>query len=155
MEQAMMSYPKELEMLKRLKGDWNVEITAMMPDGSKANGEGRIAAEEIARGDGVHTRMSYIVAGGSVEEEDLWSFDRWGKKVHVFSVTSDHNVHDHIGGWRDDATLEARWDGTMDGKDAAEALVMTWESPDRFRIHDTMYSDGKATIEAAFIATRA
>jgi hypothetical protein len=55
-------------------------------------------------------------------EHDLWSFDHSMGKVHLFSVTSQGAVHDHVGNWKDDKILELKWNGIYEGTETTENI---------------------------------
>jgi len=136
---------KEIEMLKKLVGDWNVDLTAKMPDGTSLEGKGTARAMELSLDRGVSTEIRLDVPGmGAYHEDDLWGFDQWQKEMHLHSITSTGAVHDHTGAWRDDKTLEFRWKGVYEGKPATEHVIMTWTGDDEIRVHEEDTSDGQA-----------
>jgi len=107
-----MKQPKELEALKRLVGEWAIGIALKTSDGKLFSGCGVMTAKEAASGFGGSAELDIHIEGYyDYVEHDLWSFDRWTGKVHLFSVTSSGAVHDHVGVWKDDETLTLQWSG--------------------------------------------
>jgi len=135
---------KEIELLDRLVGDWTVELTGKVPDGTSLQGKGTVRAIELSLGRGIRTEMKLDVPGmGAYDEDDLWGFDQWQKEIHLFSITSTGAVHDHSGKWNDDKTLELHWEGLYEGKPATEDVVLTWVTDDEIRVHEVDTSGGQ------------
>ena len=135
---------REIEMLKRLVGDWSVELTGKMPDGTSLKGNGTVRAIELSMDRGIRTEMRLDAEGmGAYHEDDLWGYDQWEKKIHLYSVTSSGAVHDHSGTWKDDKTLHLRWEGLYEGKPSTEDVVMTWTRDNEIRIHEVDTSEGQ------------
>jgi len=135
---------REIEMLKSLVGDWSVDVTAKMPDGTSLQGKGTVRACELSLDRGIRTEMELDVPGmGAYHEDDLWGFDQWVKKMHMYSITSSGAVHDHSGTWEDDKTLHFRWEGIYEGKPATEDVVLTWAEDGEVRVHEVDTSEGQ------------
>jgi hypothetical protein len=135
---------REIEMLKRLVGDWSLELTAKMPDGSSLEGKGTARASELSLDRGIRTEIRAEIQGmGAYHEDDLWGYDQWEKKIHFYSVTSSGAVHDHSGTWEDDKTLHFRWEGLYEGKPSTEDVVMTWTGDNEVRVHEVDTSEGQ------------
>lgn len=60
-------------------------------------------------------------AGKLHEETHLWGYNAETQKVHFFCVTSDGDVHDHVGSFTAKG-IAVQYTGTMDGKPMVEAL---------------------------------
>jgi len=136
--------PKELERMGRLVGDWIVDLTGKMPDGTSVRGKGALKATELSLDRGIRTEMRLEIDGlGPYHEDDLWSFDQWEKKMHLYSVTSSGAVHDHSGSWKDDRTLALHWDGLFEGKPATEDVALTWVSDHEMHAHEVNTSEGQ------------
>lgn len=143
MEQAM-EQPAELDRLKdRFVGEWDLDLTIRMPDGSTMTGRGTASVREVSRGHGIESVLDYTVGGLSYVETDLWSYDRWGEMIHMFGVGSDGSVHDHTGRWKDADTLELHWRGVQEGGETEETVTATWESADTVRIRSEVTIQGK------------
>jgi len=143
MEQ-MTEQPAELDRLRdRFVGEWDLDLTIRMPDGSTMTGRGTASVREVSRGYGIESVLAYTVGGIPYEETDLWSYDRWGERIHMFGVGSDGSVHDHTGGWKDADTLELHWRGVQAGGEAEETVTATWESADTVRIRSEVTIRGK------------
>ena len=93
----MTQQTKELELLKQLIGEWTVGIAMKTTDDKVVSGCGDMTAEEIAEL-GVNSEMETHIEGyEDYFENDLWSFDRASGKMHLFSITSEGDAHDHVG----------------------------------------------------------
>ncbi|HOI12730.1 MAG TPA: hypothetical protein PLG75_02675 [Methanoculleus sp.] len=139
-----MEQPEELNRLKdRFVGEWDLDMTIRMPDGSALTGRGTATVREVSRGYGIESVLAYTFGDMPYEETDLWSYDRWGETIHMFGVGSDGSVHDHTGRWKDADTLELHWRGAREGGEAEETITATWESADTVRIRSESTSGGK------------
>ncbi len=153
--QETMDQPKELELLKQLVGEWTMGIVMKTGDSKIASGCGTMTAKETAYGLGISTEMNMHIEGyDDYAEHDLWSFDRWTSKVHLFSVTSSGAVHDHVGEWKDDKTLELKWAGIYEDTQTKEDITVQWLSKDEIRIHEKDQSEDKTTITFDYVLKR-
>jgi len=131
-------------LLRRLVGDWTVDLTAKMPDGTSLKGKGTVRATELSMDRGIRSELQAGVPGmGAYHEDDLWGFDQWQEKIHFYSVTSTGAVHDHSGTWKDDKTLELHWEGLYEGKPATEDIVLTLVADNEIRVHEIDTSEGQ------------
>ena len=87
-------------------------------------------------------------------ENDLWSFDQASGKMHLFSITSEGDAHDHIGDWKDDQTLELKWKGSYEKEDLEENIVLKWVSKDQIEIKETFSSKGKTKLVVDYVFKR-
>lgn len=155
MTQQSTQQPKELELLKQLVGEWTVGVAMKMHDGTTLSGCGTMTAKEIASGLGINSEINLDIEGyGFYVEHDMWSFDRSTNKVNLYSLTSSGAVHNHIGNWKDDKTLELKWTGVSEGKDSAEEVTIKWLTVDEIRVFETDYSEDKANMTAEFVFKR-
>ena len=100
---------KELEMLKQLIGEWSVGVAMKLGEEKFVSGCGDMNAVEL-RDMGVNSEIDFHIEGyEDYYENDLWTYDRANGKVHVFSITSEGDVHDHIGSLVDESTIEMNW----------------------------------------------
>jgi hypothetical protein len=148
--------PQELTMLiDKLVGTWDVEMTVKLADGAILRGKGKLKAQEIVDGFGVRTEMDLDVEGlGKYVEQDLWGYQRWEKKVHLYSITTTAAVHDHAGNWKDDNTLVFHWEGLNEGKPSAEDLTLKWVSADEITGHEVDIANGEVEMEIDYIFKR-
>ena len=143
MTQESIQQPRELELLKQLIGEWSVGIAMKTSDEKVASGCGEMTAVELLDL-GVNSEINTHIEGyDDFYENDLWTFDRATGKVHVFSITSEGDAHDHIGTWRDDSTLELNWRGAFEDQEMEEKIVVKWLSKDQIELAETYYSLGK------------
>ncbi len=154
MTQEAMSVPNEMEAIKRIIGDWDAAVTITLPDGTRVEGTGTWTAREISMGKGIHTLMKLNAGGRAMEENDLWGYDRGGRKVHLLSITSDGTVHDHSGNLRDDNILFLRWEGIVDGRPASEEITIEWLSASEIKVLSIDYLEEKAQTKFAITMKR-
>ncbi|MDV2481909.1 DUF1579 domain-containing protein [Methanoculleus sp. Wushi-C6] len=93
-----MQEPKGLDRLRdRFVGEWDLDVTLRMPDGSTLAGTGTATAREVAGGYGIQNDLSFTLGGKPYQETDLWTYDREKGTVHMFGAGSDGSTHDHTG----------------------------------------------------------
>lgn len=143
MRQEMLERHPQMSKIRRMVGGWEVDVTIDGPDGEHTTGKGRFIATGILRGNGIRGEMHVDVGGEPYELHDLWSFDLGEGKMHIMSVTTDGEAHDHVGEWRDDRTLVLRWEGTRDGKEAHEDMVITFASGNDIIARAEDFVDGR------------
>lgn len=148
--------PQELmRLIDKLVGTWGVELIIKLADGSILKGNGEVKAKEIVNGFGVRTEMDLDVEGlGKYVEQDLWGYQRWEKKVHLYSITTTAAVHDHAGNWKDDNTLVFHWEGLNEGKPATEDLTIKWVSADKITAHEIDAADGEVEMVLDYTLVR-
>ena len=132
--QEMGSMREPLEVMKGLIGDWDVDATIALTDGSSLEGSGTWTVREVSLGKGVHTVLRLQAGGRPMEENDLWGYDPGDHKLHMLSVTSDGNVHDHSGSVDQDNVLHLRWEGVVDNEPAHEHISIEVYSPDEVKV---------------------
>ena len=145
--------PIELtRLIEKLTGKWDGEIHIKMPDGSTLDGKGILTAHEVVSGFGVRTEMQFDIEGfGKYEEQDLWGYQRWEKKLHIYSITTTAAVHDHVGKWEDENTLTFGWKGLNEGEPSGEKVRLKWVSPTEIRAHEVDTANGKVSMEVDYI----
>ena len=146
--------PKELELLKQLIGEWTVGIALKVSNDKIVSGCGEMSAVEIADL-GVNSEINTHIEGyDDFYENDLWSFDRASGKVHLFSVTSDGESHDHVGTWTDDRNLELYWRGTFEDQELEEKIRVRWVSKDQIDLKETNLELGKVKFTTDYVFKR-
>ena len=146
---------KELGLLKQLVGEWAVGLAMKTPNGEVLSGCGTMTAKETPSQLGVHSEMDMHIEGvDDYLESDLWSFDRTTGKMHLFSVTSEADAHDHIGNWTNDSTLEFSWKGCFEKEDLEEKITVNWISKDQIEVKEADYSKGKVKLSVAYVFKR-
>ena len=146
---------KALELLKQLIGEWAVGIAMKTSNSKVLSGCGTMTAKEMPSELGVNSEMDMHIKGlDDYLENDLWSFDRTDGKVHLFSVTSQGEVHDHIGDWIDDRTLELSWKGCYEKEDLEEKITVNWINKDQIEVKEADYSKGKIKLSVAYVFKR-
>jgi hypothetical protein len=144
-----------LELLKQLIGEWAVGIAMKESNGKVLSGCGIMTAKEIASQRGISSEMEMKIEGvDDYLENDLWSFDQANGRVHLFSVTSQGDAHDHVGDWIDEKTLELNWKGLYEKEDLEEKIIVNWVSKDQIEVKETDYSKGKMKLSITSVFKR-
>lgn len=152
MSQSMQ--PKELELLKQLVGEWNVGLAMKISDDKIVSGFGEMSAVEISDL-GVNSEINTRIEGyDDFYENDLWSFDQGSGKVHLFSITSEGDAHDHVGTWIDDKTLDLNWRGTFEDQELEEKIVIKWISKNQIELKESNYQLGKLKFIIDYVFKR-
>ncbi len=152
----MQVQPKELERLaEKFVGKWKIDLTIKMPDGSTLKGKGTAECKQLSLGRGVYSAVRLNVEGmGQYDEDDLWGFDQWTKKMHFYAIASSGALHDHVGMWKDESTLEFHWEGIYEGKPAAEDVVFRWVSDKELHVHEVDTSDGQPSMTMDYVCRK-
>lgn len=151
----MTQQPRELKLLEQLVGEWIVGIAMKTSNGKVLSGCGTMTAKEMPSQLGINSEMDMHIEGvDDYLENDLWSFDHSTGKVHLFSVTSQGDVHDHVGDWIDDTTLELNWKGCYEKKDLEEKITVNWLTKDQIEVKEINYSKGKIKLSANYVFKR-
>jgi len=109
---------RELKLLEQLIGEWIVGIAVKKSNSKVLSGCGTMTAKEMPAQQGINSEMDMHIEGlDDYVKNDLWSFDKVSGKMHLFSVTSQGDSHDHVGEWKDDKTLEFNWKGRYEKED--------------------------------------
>lgn len=152
MTQQSVQQSKELERLNQLIGEWAVGVAMKATDGKIASGCGEMSAVEIVNL-GVNTSMNMHIEGyDDYYENDLWSFDRLSGKVHLFSVTSEGDAHDHSGEWKDEKTLILNWKGIYEK--VTEEITVKWVTEDQVEVKENDYQKGKLRLTIDYVFKR-
>lgn len=144
---------REEILLKQLIGEWQVGIAMKTPDEQVAAGCGEMTAAETPSG--INGEVNTRIEGyEDYYENDLWSFDPAKGEVHLFSMTSEGEIHDHVGKWVDDSTLELEWHGTFEDQEQKEHILAKWVTKDQIELHESNYSHGKKLLETEYVFKR-
>jgi hypothetical protein len=142
-------------LVRRLKGDWKVNVTVRKPDGSTSNGKGKIRTADLLSCKGIRGTMELKVDGGKrYSEDNIWAFDPNTRKAHNYSVKSDGSVHDHVGQWKDDSSLELHWEGTYQNRPVMEDYEYRWVSPKEIRVHKIDSLEGEQVFVSDYVLRR-
>lgn len=155
MTKQNMQQSKALELLKQLIGEWLVGIAMKESNVKVLSGCGIMTAKEIASQRGISSEMEIKIEGvDDYLENDLWGFDQASSKVHLFSVNSQGDAHDHVGDWIDDKTLELNWKGLNEKEELEEKIIINWVSKDQIEVKETDYSKGKIKLSITSVFKR-
>ncbi len=78
-------------------------------------------------------------------------------QAHLFEVSSDGNVHDHVGTWSDDKTISLPYRGkNPKGEEEEDVLTFTRLTPTRTAVKAEGKAGGKTvwTLEATLVASK-
>ena len=75
-------------------------------------------------------------------------------EVHLFSITSEGDVHDHVGNWTDNAILELNWRGTFEDQEQEEKILAKWLNKDQIEVTEIHYSLGKELLSVNYVFKR-
>jgi hypothetical protein len=141
----MMAMPLELRSLSsNLLGEWDVYLSGTAPSGNSLNGIGSAIVQEVSLGHGLQVDVKLDITDlGDYEETHLLSFDRFSKSMRLYTVTSNGNVHDHRGHWKDDSTLFIAWEGNKGGSAIMEEITVQLISQNEVRVHTEETVAGK------------
>ncbi len=145
---------KQLELLRQLIGDWSVGIAMKVSEDKIVSGCGEMSAVEIEHS-GINSEINTHIEGyEDYFENDLWSTDAATGQVHLYSVTSEGEAHDHVGEWKDENTLELTWRGTFEDQDMEEHILAKWIDKDQFELKETNYQTGKKLLQTDYVFKR-
>jgi hypothetical protein len=104
----MVQQIRALKLLEQLIGEWVVGIAMKTSSGKLISGCGTMTAKEMRSPLGISSEMGIHIDGeDDYFESDIWSFDQAAGKMHLFSVTSHGDAHDHMGDWIDEKLLNS------------------------------------------------
>ncbi len=152
-ENVTAEQPKEMEALRRWIGTWKADYLVRFPDGKVHEGTMTVLATPMAAGQGIHMDAKGEARGMEPwEAHALWGFDTESGEVHWFAVSSMGEVHDHVGVWKDEDTLELEWRGVEGSKKAVEHTTFHWKNPREveMRTVNTMGGQQGHTIEGTW-----
>ncbi|MCW4000868.1 MAG: hypothetical protein NWE93_11570 [Candidatus Bathyarchaeota archaeon] len=142
-----------LERLRQLIGEWQVGIALRTAEGIAVAGCGEMSAVEVESG--INSEINTHIEGyEDYYENDLWTVDDVTGQVHLYSVTSDGEAHDHVGKWRDDLTLELNWRGTYEDQDREENVIARWANKDQIELKVTNYRQDKPLMTTDYVFKR-
>ena len=153
MAQESFKQPKEAQLLKQLIGEWLVGIAMKTPDEKVVAGCGEMTAVETESG--INSEINTEIEDyEDYYENDLWSFDPTKNEVHLFRTTSEGQIHDHVGKWKDETTLELKWQGTFEDQEQEKHIIAKWVTKDQIELRETNYSHGKQILETDYVFKR-
>jgi hypothetical protein len=145
---------KQSELLRQLIGDWSVGIAMKTSEDKVVSGCGEMSAVEIEHS-GINSEINTHIEGfEDYYENDLWSIDAVTGQVHLYSVTSEGETHDHSGKWVNDKTLELTWRGTFEDQEMEEHITAKWIDKDQFELKEINYDTGKRLLQTDYVFKR-
>jgi len=145
---------RQQELLNQLIGEWSVGVAMKTSEGKIVSGCGEMTAVKIEKS-GINLEInSHIEGYDDYYESDLWSIDPTTNKIHLYSVNSEGNSHDHIGEWKDNKTLELIWRGTFEDQEREERIIAKWVDENQIELKETIYSLGKPLLITDYVFKR-
>jgi hypothetical protein len=142
--QEKKSPPEQIHRLEAISGTFEGEAT--MKEGKKsANGKVRHVNSSISDGWGFLMDETVTMEDGSTyKAHNVVGYDAGGGKVHVFSVTTAGETHDHKGSWTTPTSVSVEYDGKWEGKPYVERATLTIDGPDSYNLVWKATLGGKA-----------
>ncbi|MCE9572621.1 MAG: hypothetical protein K8W52_05650 [Deltaproteobacteria bacterium] len=135
-------------LVKTLTGTWKGPLHLTM-GADQADLKAAIACAPIAGKTGIACQASITgVPGlGTMLESDLFGVDPTTGAAHMYAVSNAGDVHDHVGGFEQDA-LVMRWTGTSPDHHALrETLTFRSTGPRTLAFTQEVTSDGKPFVK--------
>ncbi len=147
--------PKELELIKQLVGEFAVVVAIKTAEGKNVFGRGTMTAKPTPERHGVTAELDIHLEGvEDYVEIELWGFDQATGKMHMFSITSKGEAHDHEGQWLNDKTLELHWKGYVEGEELEEKITVTWIDKNQIKVKETDFSKGNIKKQIDYVFRR-
>jgi hypothetical protein len=145
---------KQSELLKQLIGEWIVGIAMKSSNGKIVSGCGEMTALAVGE-DGINSEMNIEVEGyEDYYQNDFWSLNPDNGEVHMFRITSEGIVHDHIGTWVDDQTIKLFWRGTFEDQELEEHVTLKWLSKEQFEVKEENKQFGQTNLTIDYVFKR-
>lgn len=143
LSQDSQSPPPEIQKFYSFEGKWTGTYDAVM-EGQKMKANASYTWSKIADGWGMLIDEKIEIPGMPVYlGHNILGYDIGEKKFHIYTISNYAQIHDHVGGWKDDKTMYLEYNGIVDGKSYKEELYMTIDSPNECTFKLTEYTDGK------------
>jgi hypothetical protein len=153
MVQQNIAKTKE-DLLKQLIGEWDVGIAMKTSEDKIISGCGKMTAVDADNSSIKSEIDAQIEDQGDFYENNFWILEENTGKVHLYSVTSEGETHDHVGDWKDDTTLELNWKETFEYQGMEEQIKVKWLTKDQIELEEIKYSKGKVLLTTNFIFKR-
>ena len=144
---------KEEELLKQLIGEWQVGIAMKTSEERVITGCGEMAA--VDKGASINIEINARIEGhDDYYENDIWSFNPEKRQIHLFNITPEGEIRDHVGKWKDDTFLELKWRGGFEDQENEEIIHAKWVTKDQIEIRKTHYTHGKKLMITDYVFKR-
>jgi hypothetical protein len=74
--------------------------------------------------------------------------------MHLFSMTSEGEAHDHVGDWTGSNILELNWRGTFEDQELEEKIRVRWIDKDQIELRETNLELGKEKFIIDYVFKR-
>lgn len=134
--------PEEVVRLHRIEGEFVGMGTFTIGD-EKIAVPVRSTNRIISGGYGVQLHERFEIPGeGTLEGISLMGFDHETEMLHMYSIMSSGDVHDHFGRWIDEESLSLQYAAPQAGRSFTELVPMSIESKDAYRFSTIVLLDG-------------
>jgi len=145
---------KAEEWLRQLIGEWALGIVMKTIERRVITGCGEVIAKETDAGITCEIN-GHIEEYEDYYQNDLWTFDSTDGTIHLFRLSSDGQIHDHMGRWIGDGfTIELYWRGTFEDQEQEERITAKWVAKNQFEIKENNYSKGKLLLTTDYVFKR-
>jgi hypothetical protein len=143
--------PEVAKTVDAFNGKWTLETTMTAPGGKPVKFAETVDCHKGAHGRAVICVDRSTVPGEPPTEYDyLVGYDADTKMVHLFTVGSPGEVHDHRCKWNDDKVLECEpLKATLGGQPITETFAFTFEGNKLTLKGMTVTADGPIAFEAS------
>lgn len=135
---AAQEIPAPVQRCAFLEGTWTGQAT-VTAQGDTLRFVLTFAVTRIANGLGYYVVGTANIPGlGAYQEASLLGYDAGKDLVHLFSVTTTGETHDHAGRFDRAGNIVFKYEGVKDGKRYVETIPMTFTSPTEFSFTSTV-----------------
>ncbi len=143
-----------IEQLRQLVGEWTVGVAMKANNNQILSGCGEMTAVELGEA-GINSEMNMQIEGyDDYYENDLWSANPDTGEVHMFGITSEGDIHDHTGVFKDNQTLELFWRGTFEDQEHEEHVRLKWLNKDHFEVKEINKKYGETNLIIDYVFKR-
>jgi hypothetical protein len=141
--QEKKSPPEQIHRLEAISGTFEGEAT--MTEGKKST-RGKVRHVNSSISDGWGFLMDETVTmedGSTYKAHNVVGYDAGEGKVHVYSVTTAGETHDHKGSWTKPTSVSVEYNGKWQGKPYRERATLTIDGPDAYSLRWNATLGGK------------
>jgi hypothetical protein len=141
--QEQKAPPTQISKLEAIVGSFEGEVT-MTEGGKTMKGTVRHTNSRISDGWGfLMDEVATMEQGFTYKSHNIAGYDAGSGKMHVFSVTTAGETHDHKGTWTQPNVVSVQYDGKWEGKTFVEKAVLTIDGPDAYTLSWNVTLGGK------------
>jgi hypothetical protein len=148
-EPTTAAAPGVKKTVEAFSGAWEMKTTMRLPGAQPATFAEKVVCRQAALGRAVTCVDTFTPPGmGANEYAYLIGYDAETDVVHLFSIGSPGEVHDHHCKWKGDETLECEpLQATMDGSPVTEVVSLGFSRNQLTLKATTTTKDGPVVVE--------